>query len=103
MPTTRQSIHGRAEAMYDQKYHPMDDYIRRGSKRQKVERPQRRSPEQEAPEILESIEANSSDSESEGCETPTIPTHGERRSKRIASTQKKPLYNTNVHPQDRVL
>jgi hypothetical protein len=95
--TTRQSVHGRAQALYDKKYHPMDDYIRSRRKRRKVEKPRASSPESEP------SEGNSSSSESETDNASKVTPPGERRSMRIASSQRTPLYNTKIHPQDKVL
>jgi hypothetical protein len=95
--TTRQSIHGRAKAIYDQKYHPMDDYIRRDPKRRKVEVFQESISKSETAER----KPNSSDSDNHSMLYPTP--RAERHCKRIASTQSRLLYSTKIHPQDKVL
>jgi hypothetical protein len=91
--TTRQTIHGRSHALYDQRYHPMDDHLcknvpkRVGGKRKR------------------SLTLEDGDSASDAEEGPVAMSEpkGERKSSRIAAQATRPLYSRNIHPQDKEL
>lgn len=101
--TTRASVYGRADALYDMKYHPMDDVMRpsQAAKRRKL------TDVTEASSEEEDFIAQSSSSGYNGVDSrrrsgiqrePTSSRHSAR-------TASKPLvnYDVRIHPQDNIL
>jgi hypothetical protein len=120
--TTRQSVHGRQSALYDTKYHPLDEITapsRAKAHRRRLglleetkvtgfDHPSRHSAEEES----ECFSVHSTDEESEDDVRPakrqrkiqSLPNLGSRHSARLSvRAQKVPLYNMKVHPQDAIL
>jgi hypothetical protein len=90
--TTREAVNGRSFAIYDQRYHPMDDYLRRGRAKGSTRVATRKRTRSSTPEDPDS--ENDPENEDEGSSAPT------RKSSRIASQTIRPLYSIKIHPQD---
>ncbi|EON60969.1 hypothetical protein W97_00179 [Coniosporium apollinis CBS 100218] len=101
--TTRASVYGRADALYDMKYHPMDDVMRpsQAAKRRKL------TDVIEASSEEEDFVAQSSSSDYNGVDSRRrFGTQREPTSSRhSARTASKPLvnYDVRIHPQDNIL
>ena len=102
---TRQAIYGRAEALYDAKYHPMDDILRPKS----ASRHNDRSTKTLSGSQVVVTGAASGQNESGDGDNP-LPIElgsrylreGSRRSQRLVDLPH-PLYNRKKHPQDKFL
>jgi hypothetical protein len=119
-PTTRQAVHGRQSALYDARYHPLDEIttparakahrrrlgLPEESKDQEAEHATEQTVEEE-PEMFYSTDKESEDDvrptkRQQTRQSPLNP--GSRHSARLSvQTQKLPLYNMKVHPQDAIL
>ena len=101
---TRQFIHGRATALYDQKYHPMDEITRPKSALKHRERSVHAISESQVDKTTPPLP----ETEDDGCKDqnknkmPRKFQEGIRRSKRNTS-HKRPFYDTQRHPQDELL
>lgn len=103
--TTRQAVKGRTAALYDQKYHPMDDYTGRRRRSGAVKKEQITKLEQnsdsDSPDGISVGSDNSGDESME--DEPSPEPDNVRRSSRLGTQTRRPLYNMSRHPQDRAL
>ncbi|KAF2423626.1 hypothetical protein EJ08DRAFT_441237 [Tothia fuscella] len=108
--TTRQAVHGRPEALYDIKYHPMDDVVRPSNAKRHYGHAITRAESEEEDEGERSqlgSDSDSDDSDDErkvksNVELKRKRSGGTRHSKRVG-TQKVIDYSTQRHPQDEML
>jgi len=99
--TTRQTLTGRTNALYNQNYHPMDDFIGRQNRKRKVEETNHCNTLLEdwnSDDNATNTSSSCSDLEEAQYQAPS----GSRHSTRLAK-KSRPLYNGRIHPQDRAL
>jgi hypothetical protein len=101
--TTRQTIHGRQDALYDVKYHPMDDVVRPvNAAKHRFHAVTRSGDSDDEGDIMSSVEPGSAIANEEERPPKRRRGNGTKRSNR-ASNGKFVNYNTQHHPQDDLL
>lgn len=101
---TRQTIHGRAEALYDAKYHPMDEVTRPKNAARHRGQSIKVALESEDDAPMPDLPSGSEDDDDEEEEGPVrvgkkVFRPGTRRSRRKAA-KNRPFYDRSKHPQD---
>ena len=118
--TTRQAVNGRQNALYDRKYHPIDDYTapaRAAAHRRRLGLPDSKSPPQfTGEEDTASDDFSVADEFSDDGDVTAdkrrakrqakrVPRKGTRQSQRVSAIAEevRPLYDETKHPQDAFL
>ena len=101
--TTRQAVNGRSFALYDQRYHPMDDYLRRGRAKGTTKAAARKRSRSPTPEDSDGFPENQDAETASDVEERNESSAPTRKSSRIASQTTRPLYSVKIHPQDEEL
>jgi hypothetical protein len=101
--TTRQAVNGRSFALYDQRYHPMDDYLRRGRAKGATKAAARKRSRSPTPEDSDGVPEDQDAETASDVEERNESSAPTRKSSRIASQTTRPLYSVKIHPQDEEL